>query len=122
MTERGPRVGDRVRLCALDGPDGEAFEGVLGTIVRRDRGGWFDALLDADVRGVWEVEVLRDGFEVVRHPDHRNPAAVALGHLGGTKGGPARAAALSRERRQDIARKAASVRWANARQRGEGGE
>ena len=41
----------------------------------------------------------------------KNPAAVALGKLGGPKGGPARAAALSPARRSEIARKAAEGRW-----------
>lgn len=41
----------------------------------------------------------------------KNPAAVALGKLGGPKGGPARAAALSPERRSEIARLAAMKRW-----------
>jgi hypothetical protein len=50
-------------------------------------------------------------------PDGRgdkNPAAVALGRLGGLKGGKARAVALSAEQRRDIARKAAQARWARA--------
>ena len=41
----------------------------------------------------------------------KNPAAVALGKLGGSKGGTARAAALSPKRRSEIARKAAEKRW-----------
>lgn len=41
----------------------------------------------------------------------KNPAAVALGRLGGKKGGKARAAKLSAERRVEIARKAAQARW-----------
>jgi hypothetical protein len=41
----------------------------------------------------------------------KNPAAVALGRLGGLKGGKARAAKLSIEERQEIAKKAARVRW-----------
>ena len=41
----------------------------------------------------------------------KNPAAVALGKLGGAKGGAARAAALSPRRRKMIARKAAKARW-----------
>jgi hypothetical protein len=41
----------------------------------------------------------------------KNPAAVALGKLGGQKGGPARAKSLSAERRADIARRAARARW-----------
>jgi len=41
----------------------------------------------------------------------KNPAAVALGKLGGAKGGAARAASLSPAKRQAIARKAAKARW-----------
>ena len=43
----------------------------------------------------------------------KNPAAVALGKLGGPKGGPARARALSPERRSEIAKLAALKRWHN---------
>ena len=43
--------------------------------------------------------------------DGKNPAAVALGRLGGAKGGKARAASLSKARRSAIARKAAVARW-----------
>ena len=42
----------------------------------------------------------------------KNPAAVALGRLGGVKGGKARAQKLSLERRREIAAKAAQKRWA----------
>ena len=41
----------------------------------------------------------------------KNPAAVALGRLGGKKGGAARAAVLSPAKRKAIARKAARARW-----------
>ena len=41
----------------------------------------------------------------------KNPAAVALGRLGGLKGGKARAARLTPEQRKEIARKAALARW-----------
>lgn len=41
----------------------------------------------------------------------KNPAAVALGRLGGLKGGKARAASLSEKRRKDIAKRAAAARW-----------
>lgn len=41
----------------------------------------------------------------------KNPAAVALGKLGGKKGGPARARKLSATKRRDIAKKAALARW-----------
>ena len=41
----------------------------------------------------------------------KNPAAVALGRLGGLKGGRARAAAMTASRRREIAEKAAKARW-----------
>lgn len=41
----------------------------------------------------------------------KNPAAVALGRLGGLKGGKARAAKLSPNKRSQIAKKAAQSRW-----------
>ena len=43
----------------------------------------------------------------------KDPAAVALGRRGGLKGGNARAAKMSPERRAEIARKAAKTRWQN---------
>ena len=49
-----------------------------------------------------------------KEPDQdegKNPAAVALGRLGGLKGGKARAAALTKKRRGEIAKKAAIARW-----------
>ena len=43
----------------------------------------------------------------------KNPAAVALGRLGGLKGGKARADKLSAEQRKNIAKKAAAKRWSS---------
>lgn len=43
----------------------------------------------------------------------KNPAAVALGKLGGSKGGKKRAELLTPERRSEIARLAAAKRWKN---------
>jgi hypothetical protein len=48
-------------------------------------------------------------LETIAHPP--NPHAAALGRLGGLKGGPARAAALSAKRRSQIAQRAARARW-----------
>lgn len=45
-------------------------------------------------------------------PSGKNPHAVALGRLGGMKGGAARAKKLTAEQRREIARKAAQARWA----------
>jgi len=41
----------------------------------------------------------------------KNPAAVALGRLGGLKGGKARAKSLTAAKRKEIAEKAAASRW-----------
>ena len=46
--------------------------------------------------------------------DGKNPAAVALGRLGGKKGGKARAAKLTPEERREIAKRAAQARWQKA--------
>jgi hypothetical protein len=43
----------------------------------------------------------------------KNPAAVALGRVGGLKGGKARAEKLSDEKRSEIAKRAAKARWSN---------
>lgn len=51
------------------------------------------------------IALLRSGLAA------KSPHAVALGHLGGIKGGPARAEALSAQRRRQIAKKAANARW-----------
>lgn len=45
----------------------------------------------------------------------KNPAAVALGRLGGLKGGKARAEKLTAKKRSEIAKKAARVRWSRTR-------
>lgn len=41
----------------------------------------------------------------------KDPSAVSRGHVGGLKGGKARAKKLTAERRREIARKAAQTRW-----------
>jgi hypothetical protein len=64
----------------------------------------------------------KDTQELARHvldavapdaepPKKKNPAAVALGRLGGLKGGPARAAKLTDVQRHTIAANAAAARW-----------
>lgn len=52
-----------------------------------------------------------DGIPLEDPKAGKNPNAVALGRLGGQKGGKARAARLSAEQRRDIARRAALERW-----------
>jgi hypothetical protein len=52
-----------------------------------------------------------DGSPLQNPDDGKNPHAVALGRLGGKKGGKARAKALSKSERIAIAKKAAKTRW-----------
>ena len=47
----------------------------------------------------------------IKTADGKNPAAVALGRLGGMKGGKARADSLSKRKRVEIARMSAKARW-----------
>ena len=62
------------------------------------------------------VHVMRIATGEIEEPeDTRNPAAVALGKLGGPKGGAARASTLSASRRKAIARKGARARWSKAK-------
>jgi hypothetical protein len=52
-----------------------------------------------------------DGTPLENPDAGKNPAAVALGKLGGAKGGKARAQKLSPTKRKQIAKKAARKRW-----------
>jgi hypothetical protein len=45
----------------------------------------------------------------------KNPHAVAMGKMGGKKGGTARMRSLSAKERTELAKKAARARWANER-------
>jgi hypothetical protein len=47
----------------------------------------------------------------------KNPAAVALGRLGGLKGGPARTASMTPAQRKAAARNAAQARWSKKTKR-----
>jgi len=62
-----------------------------------------------EVRSVASRIVALTTGQVQERP--KNPAAVALGLLGASKGGKARAAGLSAARRKEIAKKAAQKRW-----------
>jgi hypothetical protein len=60
------------------------------------------------------VAKIATGELVEKSEDTRNPNAVALGKLGGRKGGKSRARALSASERKAIAKKAANKRWGNS--------
>jgi hypothetical protein len=58
-----------------------------------------------------EEEVLAVMDVAKEERPEKNPAAVALGRLGGLKGGKARLTKLTPERRREIAKAAAAARW-----------
>lgn len=65
----------------------------------------------ADVIGAAVMVAKIATGEVSESPDRRDPDAVSRGRAGGGAGGRARADALSSERLQEIAQKAAQARW-----------
>jgi hypothetical protein len=78
--------------------------------------GWNAGFAAEQVREPGRREVdggseLEHGHVTVDRLFHTSDGMGALGRLGGLKGGPARAAALSPKRRRAIAKAAASARW-----------
>ena len=68
--------------------------------------GWYDTIQ------LMAKDLNKLAFTIVQDATGgKNPAAVALGRLGGLKGGHARAAKLTPERKKEIAEKAAKARW-----------
>ncbi|MCK5126942.1 MAG: hypothetical protein KAR42_11865 [candidate division Zixibacteria bacterium] len=64
------------------------------------------------VNDATEPEPEEDELEKPKPEDEgKNPAAVALGRLGGLKGGKARAKNMTPEERSEAARKAVKARW-----------
>ena len=65
-----------------------------------------------------ETESADPGLEAAQvpepTPEERHAAAVALGRLGGKKGGPARADKMTPEERRESAQIAAQARWNKA--------
>lgn len=59
----------------------------------------------------WAHSVVAATTEDLPEEAAKNPAAVALGRLGGAKGGKARAASLTPKQRSQIAQMAAKARW-----------
>lgn len=57
------------------------------------------------------VQIATGEIEDINPDKGKNPAAVALGRLGGLKGGKARAKKLSKKRKSEIGKKGAKARW-----------
>lgn len=66
---------------------------------------------DPNQRAFLTIQMATGEAEPAPEETTKHLASVELGRLGGLKGGKARAAKLSPERRQEIARKAAQARW-----------
>jgi hypothetical protein len=67
---------------------------------------------DPNARAFEIVRIATGEAPPIPDPDAgKNPHAVALGRLGGAKGGKARAKNLTRKERVQAARKAAQARW-----------
>lgn len=67
---------------------------------------------DINVTAFGIVQTATGQTEIKKEPaKKKNPDAVALGRLGGLKGGKARAEKLSPKKRKAIAKKAAQSRW-----------
>jgi hypothetical protein len=64
-----------------------------------------------DVNQLAHLIVNQATGEIQPNDEGKNPAAQALGRLGGLKGGRARADALTPAKRKAIAKKAAQARW-----------
>lgn len=67
---------------------------------------------DTNQRAKSIVDIATGETEDPNPDEGKNPAAVALGRLGGLVGGKARAKKLSAKRRKEIAKKAIKKRWA----------
>ena len=63
------------------------------------------------------ASILAQVTQATEEQPAKNPAAVALGRLGGQKGGKARAESLSPAKRAKIAKKAAAARWSKPQAR-----
>ena len=74
----------------------------------RTKGGDFSAIARRVVEQAIGEKL--SGVPLEKEPE-KNPYAVALGRLGGQKGGTARSVKLSARRRKEIAKLAAAKRW-----------
>jgi hypothetical protein len=64
---------------------------------------------------ILQIAIGEDVEPEAKPDDGKNPAAVALGKLGGPKGGKARWKGVSPKERSEIAREAARKRWGKTR-------
>lgn len=70
---------------------------------------------DPNERAKLIVDIATGESDEPKAPPSKDPAAVALGQRGASKGGTERAKRLTPARRSEIARRAAETRWAARR-------
>jgi hypothetical protein len=112
IEEIGIQIIPRGDAAYIQGPLGPKQAEQLATLLPKLREHWQEALAALSSRD--EFEAAGAGMRVlINRSDElqKNPAAVALGKLGGSKGGLIRAKRLSKKRRVEIGKKAAAVRW-----------
>jgi hypothetical protein len=66
---------------------------------------------DANEMAFAMVQAIAAGEPMPMTADGKNPLAVALGRMGGLKGGYARAAGMTAKERSESAKRAAQARW-----------
>ena len=78
---------------------------------KRKRPADINQLAASIIKDATEQTPPKPGLSAEDTKPEKNPAAVALGRLGGLKGGKARAESLSAKKRKEIAQNAALARW-----------
>lgn len=112
----------RVDILAPQSTGSEKKPGVISLSDAMSKIGSMGGIARANKLGPEERSVIaRKAANARWHPEittislnkesSKNPAAVALGKLGGKKGGVARSAKLSPDERSESARRAVNVRW-----------
>lgn len=96
-----------------------------------DREAFLESLLHEHLKGVVSSAVIRSitqnivdrllDWELENFEKILSEWASAMGTLGGLKGGPARAKALSKKRRSQISKIAANARWKRAKSQSKAG-
>jgi hypothetical protein len=112
IEEIGIQIIPRGDAAYIRGPLGPDRAEQLATLLPKLREHWQEALAFLSSR--YEFEAAGAGMRVLisrTEEAPKNPAAVALGKLGGSKGGKIRAQNLSKKRRVEIGKLAAKARW-----------
>jgi hypothetical protein len=112
IEEIGIQVIPRGDAAYIQGPLGPDQAEQLVALLPKLREHWQEALAVLSSRDEFEAAAATMRVFTGRtEQGSKNPAAVALGKLGGSKGGKIRAKRLSKKRRVEIGKLAAKARW-----------